>query len=188
MTLRSSFLLPKFSRERSVVWYDIEKSRFSCCWRCCRAERFFFFFPPHLISLFLWVSEAPRTMPEAVISGLQRRVMMRWRGWVHRLQVHGNHELKHPDLKCIRDVMWWGRQGASSSHLKNLYYHLQIQNDAVNLSPEGRSALQNALLMSAKKFSNGPPQVCNLLLLLLWWVWKLGLSSLADLIRLMFWI
>jgi transportin-3 len=35
----------------------------------------------------------------------------------------------------------------------------KIQNDAVNLSPEGRSALQNALLMSAKKFSNGPPQL-----------------------------
>ncbi|CAM6048212.1 unnamed protein product [Sphagnum compactum] len=51
------------------------------------------------------------------------------------------------------------RQGASSSHFKNLYHHLQIQNDAVNLSPEGRSALQNALLMSAKKFSNGPLQL-----------------------------
>ncbi|CAM6046725.1 unnamed protein product [Sphagnum compactum] len=35
----------------------------------------------------------------------------------------------------------------------------KIQNDSVNLSPEGRSALQNALLMSAKKFSNGPPQL-----------------------------
>lgn len=36
---------------------------------------------------------------------------------------------------------------------------LQIQCDAGNLSPEGRNAIQNALLVSAKKFSNGPPQV-----------------------------
>jgi hypothetical protein len=38
--------------------------------------------------------------------------------------------------------------------------HLQIHCDVGNLSREGRAALQNALLMSAKKFSNGPSQVC----------------------------
>lgn len=56
--------------------------------------------------------------------------------------------------------------GYTFTQIVVLYFlELQIQCDAGNLSPEGRNAIQNALLVSAKKFSNGPPQVHNLPLL-----------------------